>query len=348
MSRLKFLVVCQKFTMQRDPFGRTIRSTCRILPPIASDVRSTGTPHPLMLNFLLPLIAVLIWSANVIVNKLSVGHIFPAEIAFLRWFAAGLLLTPFALPGLWRARRAFAPHLSQYAALGVLGMAIYQGLAYSAAHYTSATNMGIILALLPLTTLMLAVVVLGDALTAGALTGGLLSIVGVLLVVGHGSVMHLADQGIGVGDAMMFGAMLAYAIYCVLLRKWRLPLAPLPSLYTQILFAIVVLLPFYLMSEKAGVSMDNLPQLAFATIPVSIAAPFIWMIGVARIGPRRATVVINLVPIFTALIAAFGLGEHLATYHLIGGALILTGVALGENWHLPIRKAREPMPAMQK
>lgn len=300
-----------------------------------------------MFNFILPLTAVLIWSANVIVNKLSVGHIFPAEIAFLRWLAAGLLLTPLALPGLWRAREQFARHMAQYATLGVLGMAIYQGLAYSAAHYTSATNMGIILALLPLTTLALAVMVLGDALTAGALAGGLLSIVGVLLVVGHGSLMHLADQGIGIGDVMMFGAMFAYAIYCVLLRRWQLPLAPLPSLYAQILFAIVALLPFYLVSEKAGVSMDNLPQLAFATIPVSIAAPFIWMIGVARIGPRRATAVINLVPILTALIAAFGLGEQLAAYHLLGGALILTGVAIGENWHLPIRKAREPLPAMQ-
>jgi len=301
-----------------------------------------------MFNFILPLTAVLIWSANVIVNKLAVGHIFPAEIAFLRWFAAGVILTPFALPSLWRQRKAFVPHLAQYATLGVLGMAIYQGLAYSAAHYTSATNMGIILSLLPLTTLTLAVVVLGDVLTAGAIAGGLLSIFGVLLVVGHGSVMHLADQGIGIGDAMMVFAMLAYAIYCVLLRKWRLPLAPLPSLYAQIVCAVIALLPFYLMSQKAGVSMDNLPELAFATIPVSIAAPFIWMIGVARIGPRRATVVINLVPIFTALIAAFGLGEHLAAYHLVGGALILAGVALGECWHLPIRKARELTQKLQE
>ncbi|VVE08732.1 membrane protein [Pandoraea pneumonica] len=301
-----------------------------------------------MFNFILPLTAVLIWSANVIVNKLAVGHIFPAEIAFLRWFAAGVILTPFALPSLWRQRKAFLPHLAQYATLGVLGMAIYQGLAYSAAHYTSATNMGIILSLLPLTTLTLAVVVLGDVLTAGAIAGGLLSIFGVLLVVGHGSVMHLADQGIGIGDAMMVFAMLAYAIYCVLLRKWRLPLAPLPSLYAQIVCAVIALLPFYLMSQKAGVSMDNLPELAFATIPVSIAAPFIWMIGVARIGPRRATVVINLVPIFTALIAAFGLGEHLAAYHLLGGALILAGVALGECWHLPIRKARELTQKLQE
>jgi drug/metabolite transporter (DMT)-like permease len=137
--------------------------------------------------------------------------------------------------------------------------------------------------------------------------------------------------------------MLAYAIYCVLLRKWRLPLAPLPSLYAQVVFAVIALLPFYLFSQKAGVSLDNLPELAFAAIPVSVIAPFIWMVGVARIGPRRATVVINLVPIFTALIAAFGLGEHLALYHLVGGALILAGVALGENWHLPIRKARETM-----
>lgn len=293
-----------------------------------------------MLNFALPLLAVLIWSGNVIVNKLSVGHIYPAEIACIRWIAAGLMLAPFTLPTVWRERARVLPHLWQYATLGILGMAVYQGLAYSAAHYTSATNMGIILSLLPLTTLALAVAVLGDALTAGALAGGLLSIVGVLVVVGHGSVMHLADQGIGIGDAMMFVAMFAYALYSVLLRKWRLPLGPWPSLFTQVACAVVVLVPFYIASPKTGISLDNIAQLAYATIPVSIVAPFIWMVGVARIGPRRATVFINLVPIFTAILAALMLGEHLSSFHLIGGAMILIGVALSERWHLPLRKAR--------
>jgi drug/metabolite transporter (DMT)-like permease len=43
------------------------------------------------------------------------------------------------------------------------------------------------------------------------------------------------------------------------------------------------------------------------------------------------------VPILTALVAALALGEQLASYHFIGGALTLSGVILAERWTTPLR-----------
>lgn len=289
-----------------------------------------------MAAYVFPVLAVLIWAGNVVVSKLAVGAIFPAEIAFYRWLLAFVVLTPLALPAVLRTVAVWRPHLGRLAALGILGMAVYQSIAYFAAYRTTATNMSIILLLLPLMTMGLSIAVLGEALTAGALVGALVSAGGIILVIARGDIHHLSGLDMGAGDAMMLVATLSYALYGVLLRKWRLPLTAQTSLYLQIGCAVLVLLPPYLLLDKAGVTMGNIGLILFAGIPTSAIAPFLWMAGVYRLGPSRAALCTNLLPVFTAAIAALTLHEKLGWYHVVGTLLTIVGVLLTERWKRPL------------
>ena len=170
------------------------------------------------MQYAFPLLAVLFWSANTVVNKMTVGVIFPAEVGFYRWLFAGVLFTPFLLRPVLRNWANIRPHLLRILVLGVLGMAIYQSLAYFAAPKTSATNMGIILSLMPMMSLSMAIIALGQRLTMGAIVGAICSFLGVLLVVSHGDLASIMRQGINMGDAMMLLATLAYALYSTLLK----------------------------------------------------------------------------------------------------------------------------------
>lgn len=284
-----------------------------------------------------PLLAVLFWSANTVVNKMTVGVIFPSEIGFYRWLFAGLLFTPFMLRAVWRNWPNIRPHLGKIFILGVLGMAIYQSLAYFAAPKTTATHMGIILSLMPMMSLGMAIIALGQRLTVGAVLGALCSFLGVLLVVSHGDLRSLTEQGINWGDAMMLIATLAYALYSTLLKYWQMDIPALQLLYLQILVAIVVLFPLFLFSEKAGLNSANLPLVLFACIFASIAAPLAWMRAVRTLGPSRTSVFFNLMPILTLIIAALVLSESLQLYHALGGGLTLFGVVLSERWTRPLR-----------
>ncbi len=116
----------------------------------------------------LPLLAVLIWSMNVAVTRYVVDYISPVSISFYRWFVAFLILTPFMLAKVWRERQLVLQHWKQLAVLGAFGMVLYQGLGYSAAHYTTATNMGIINAFIPVFTIFVAMFMLKDNLCDGA------------------------------------------------------------------------------------------------------------------------------------------------------------------------------------
>ena len=125
--------------------------------------------------FLFPLLAALIWSVNMIVTKMAAGVIAPAAIGFYRWALAGIVLTPFALPGVWAQRRQVLAHLPKFAVLGGLGMALYQGLAYVAAASTTATNMGFITAMIPLMTIAVMAVIMRERPSAMAVLGSLVS-----------------------------------------------------------------------------------------------------------------------------------------------------------------------------
>jgi len=289
------------------------------------------------MNYAFPLLAILIWAGNTVVTKMSAGAIFPAEIGFYRWLLAGLLFTPFLLRPMLRNWAEIRRNLGKIFILGVLGMAVYQSLAYFAAAITSATNMGIILSLMPLMSLALAIISLGQRLTFGALIGAVVSFVGVLVVVSAGDLGALLHHGVNGGDAMMLIATLAYALYSTLLKKWQLRLPPLLLLYLQVLVAIVVLFPLFLFSDRTGLGPGNIGLVLYACVLASMVAPLAWMQAVSRLGPSRTTLFFNLLPAITAVIAAVVLDEQLARYHLFGGLLTLAGVILAERWKTPIR-----------
>ncbi|MDO7927230.1 DMT family transporter [Pseudomonas sp. KFB-139] len=290
------------------------------------------------MQYAFPLLTILIWAANTVITKAASEVIFPAEIGFYRWLLAGLLFTPFMLRPVWKNRAFIKPVLGKIVVLGVLGMAVYQSLAYFAASMTTATNMGIIQSLVPMMALGLSIACLGNRLTFGALFGAVLSFAGVVVVVSAGNLAGLIEQGINRGDAMVLVAAAAYAVYSTLLKKWQLCLPPLQLLYLQILIAIIVLFPLFILSPRTGLNMSNIPMVLYAAIPTSMLAPWLWMTAIMRLGPSRTTLFFNLMPIATALIAAAFLGEQLALYHLAGGALTLCGVILAERWKTPMRQ----------
>jgi len=87
------------------------------------------------------------------------------------------------LPQLLRQRALVLAHWKQLAVLAAFGMVLYQGLSYSAAHYTSATNMGIINAFIPVFTIVVSIFILKEWPSRFALAGCLISFLGLLLVI---------------------------------------------------------------------------------------------------------------------------------------------------------------------
>ncbi len=290
--------------------------------------------------FTLPLLAVLIWSMNITVTRYVADYISPVSISFYRWLVAFVVLTPFMLGKVWRERQLVLAHWKQLAVLGAFGMVLYQGLGYSAAHYTTATNMGIINAFIPVFTIFVSMLMLKDIPNRFAVVGSMLSFVGLLYVMAQGNFSQLVQSGGHLGDVMMVLAVFFYAFYGVFLKKWQLQIPLLISLYVQIIFALLYHLPFVLYLGLDAIDQHNVSSVLYAGIFPSLIAPLVWMLAVQIIGPNRTSIFMNLMPVCTAIIAKLWLGEAWTIYHSIGGLVILSGILLAQKKESILKTAK--------
>ena len=129
----------------------------------------------------------------------------------------------------------------------------------------------------------------------------------------------------------MIIAVFFYAFYGVFLKKWQLQIPLMLSLYVQILFALLYHLPFVAWLGLDAINMTNAGSVIYASIFPSLIAPLVWMMAIQRLGPTRTSIFMNLMPVFTALIAFVWLKEAWTIYHSIGGAIILFGIVLAQK-----------------
>ncbi|MHA6820497.1 DMT family transporter [Ralstonia pseudosolanacearum] len=275
-----------------------------------------------------PLLAVLVWAANTIVSKAAAGVLDPAAISLYRWVIAAGVLTPFWARPLWRQRRDVLPWLPRLSALALLGLVMYQCLSYYAAYSTSATNIGVICAMIPMLGLIINGVVFRQPVGAPAVVGIAVSLLGVLYLLGRGHPASLFNGGVNRGDVLVLIGSAAYALYNILYRRWAPPFGQWLNLYLQALLAVVMLLPLAFTARSLAIPQQGIGMVLFAGIGASIVAMYWWMLGLARLGSERTVVMMNLLPVFTALMASAMLGETIHGYHWIGGGLILLGVSL--------------------
>ena len=246
-----------------------------------------------------------------------------------------LILLPFCIRAVLKQKNIVVKSLAKLTVLASLGMVLNQCLAYYAAYTTSATNIAVFLSLMPLFGIFLSIPLLGSPLKFKALVGALISFSGLIYMLSEGKPLSLISQGISVGDELMFVSSLAYSLYSVLLSKWKLPLNPWTSVFCQVVIGALLQLPLLLISHSYAIESQALPMVFFAAAFASVLAPWFWFLGVQRIGAARATLFMNLVPVFTVSISAIFLGQQPTFFHLIGGGFVLSGFLIAQTSFLP-------------
>ncbi|MFJ9582017.1 DMT family transporter [Streptomyces sp. NPDC101191] len=279
------------------------------------------------LGVLLALLATVVWSGSFVATRDMADSVPPVQAVFWRWIVALVAVAPFAARPFWRQRKAIRRHLGFVALASLFGVALYNTLVHQAGLTTSASNMGMIMAASPV--LMAVYARLGgERLGARRLLGMLTAVLGVLLLVGRGSLA--AD--FAAGDLWMFAAALSFATYSAILRRKPAEIDGLAFLFITFALGALMLAPAYAVSlaVQGGfpATTGTVGPLLYVGVMSSAVAFFAWNKAIGLIGAARAGVVYYLQPVCVALLSYVLLGEEPGLLGVACMALILGGVAL--------------------
>ena len=282
--------------------------------------------------YLLLTLTVLFWSGNMVIARGVHEQVPPIALAFWRWTIALMLVLPFALPHLRTQWHLVCKGWLPLLILGLLSVGGYNTFMYIALQTTLATNVTMLNSFVPVATIVLAFVLLGKRLSVLEGFGVCLSLSGVLLIIGRGSLETLLGLSLNAGDLWMLLAVLTWGLYTVGLH-WRPPgLNPMLMLAVMTVVGLLAIAPAYAWELSTGRQIELDPSTLTAIIYVGIFPGFLGYVffnaGVAAVGPNRSALFLHLTPVFGTILAVLFLGERPLWFHFAGIGLVFTGIFL--------------------
>ena len=279
--------------------------------------------------YLLLSITALCWAGNAIVGRLAAGHIPPVTLSFLRWSLAFLIILPFAWKHLRRDWGAIRARLGTMIVLSVTGIGAFNTLQYWALEYTQALNTLLLQSAGPLFVAVWSLILLGVRLTPAQAGGIALSLIGVLVILLHGDLTTLKNIELNRGDLIFTVALAIFGLYSVLsLKRPRIHGLSFVGFTFGCGAACLIPLLIWELLSRPLMQLDatNLLTLFYVAVFPSTLAYLCFNRGVHLIGANRAAPFFHVVPVFGSAMAIVFLGERPQLFHIIGFALVLTGV----------------------
>lgn len=256
----------------------------------------------------------------------------PWALCFWRPTLAGLILLPLVRGHYRQMAQLARTRAAAVLLVGGLGLAMAQGLIYMGLQTTSATNAGLIMALMPIITMVLARIMLKEAMGSGQAIGAAIALAGMLVIICRGDLQVIAKLEFNPGELWIIGAALCFALYSVLLRRMKFDLERLPLLVLLLGAGALTALPFYiweiLHDERTVFDAAGLLALAYVAAPGGALMYYLYNWSVDVFGSARAGVFLYLQTIFIAALAWLLLDERPHIYTLFGTAFIVVGVLL--------------------
>ncbi len=282
------------------------------------------------LAYFLLVLTTLFWAGNFVLARAFSVDISPITMAFIRWTCAFIILSPFALPALYKYRKVIADNWLVIVILGVLSIATFNTLAYIGLQTTTALNGTLMQSTMPIMILLLSSVFLGERASFKQWLGVCVSLVGVVFLVSRGEWALLSTLDFNTGDLWVIGAMFVWGVYSVALR-WRPKQLPGFAFFSAALIVgVVILAPlsWWERLEEPPLQWDNdlYYLIAYLAVFPSILSYLFWNYGVEKLSAQRAGLFIHLVPLWGMLLSVIFLGEEIQAFHLWGMALIFSGI----------------------
>jgi drug/metabolite transporter (DMT)-like permease len=291
-----------------------------------------------------------IWGAASPVFKLALENIPPFTLAFIRFLGASLILLPFSLKNIHTGSLVSnfplpqKKHIWKIIILSISGITINITFFFFGLKYAPSINAPIIASASPLILYLFSIMVLKEKAHKKVLYGTLISLAGVLLVIGE-PIITGRFNGELLGNLMFVLAMLGsvgHAIYCKQVMPYYRAIV---VTFWSFLIGTITFFPFFIeelvrLNPFAAIDWRGWIGIFFGIILSSTVAYLLFSWAVKRLAAQEVGIFTYIDPFIATLIAIPLLGERITCIYLLGGILVFAGIFAAEGripWH-PLHK----------
>ena len=288
------------------------------------------------LAYLFLVLATLCWSGNFIVGKFATLYeIPPLTLNVFRWISVWFILVPFTYKEIFENLPYIKKNWLVISFMGVITISTFNSVVYFALNYTQVINAVLMLAAIPAATIVLSSLMKIEETNIFQLLGLVLSIIGIGSIISNGNIQKIIALDFNKGDMWMLVCVITWSLYSTLLKKNNFKFSQFTLIQLMVSVGILFLIPQFFYEKSIGLELnfnkDFYLILIYVAIFPAIAAYYFWQKGVAIIGPNRASMFIQLMPLFSAIMAIIFFEEIFELYHFVGAIFILSGIYLSNK-----------------
>ncbi|MBM4258823.1 MAG: DMT family transporter [Deltaproteobacteria bacterium] len=280
--------------------------------------------------FLLLTLVTFVWAGLMPTGKIALQGVPPLTIGAIRLtLGTGLLLLYMGRNPTHQVHWT-QPVIGSFLLLGATGYLVGVGCSYYGLRLTTVTNAALLNAASPVTLAILSLIFLKERLEQKAILGIVLSVIGVSVIVTRGSWDVVTNSQYNLGDLILLATQVSWGIYTIYGRQLMLRISPLAATtYSYMAGSFWLIIACVVLEREqwrfAETSWASWAAIAYQTV-LGTFAHFWFYEAVSTIGPSRAGIFLNLVPVMAIGIAYVFLDETITLPHLIGGVIVLSGI----------------------
>jgi drug/metabolite transporter (DMT)-like permease len=288
------------------------------------------------LAYILLVLAVLFWAGNFIVGKFAtLFEIPPLTLNVFRWVSVWLILMPFTYREICNNLPNIKKNWLVISFMGVITISTFNSVVYFALNYTQVINAVLVLAAIPAATIVLSSLMNIEKTNIFQLFGLILSIIGIGSIISNGEIQKIISLNFNKGDLWMLVCVITWALYSTLLKKNKFEFSQFALIQLMVTVGILFLIPQFFYEKMIGLEVNFNKAffliLFYVVVFPAIAAYYCWQKGVEIIGPNRASMFIQLMPLFSAVMAIIIFNEKFELYHFVGASFIVLGIYLSNR-----------------
>ena len=286
--------------------------------------------------YLLLVLATLFWSGNFIVGKFAtLFQIPPLTLNVFRWISVWLILMPFTYKEIYNNLPVIKKNWLVISFMGIITISTFNSVVYFALNYTQVINAVLVLAAIPAATILFSSLMQIEKTNIFQIFGLFLSIIGIGSIISNGDLQKIILLSFNKGDLWMLICVFTWALYSSLLKKYKFKFSQFSLIQLMVSVGVLFLIPQFFYERSIGLEINFNKAffliLFYVVVFPAIAAYYCWQKGIEIIGPNKASMFIQLMPLFSAVMAIILFNEKFQLYHFVGAIFIVSGIYLSNK-----------------